>query len=174
MNRQEKIEYVEGLKRDLESAELILLTRFTGLDVPSMTEFRAKLREVGTSYRVVKNTLLRRAAEGTPCEDLVADLKGPVAIAFTGGDAVCAAKAVTDFAKVSEHLVVEAGLLSGKALLPDQVKAIAELPSLDQLRAQLLATMLAVPQKLLRVLSAPARDLVGVLEARKRALEEAA
>lgn len=164
--------YVADLEENVLGSDLILKTRFTGLDVAKMTALRTTVREVGGGYKVVKNTLLRRAAADTPAAAIAEDLKGPVALAYTSGDPVALAKALSDFAKDTEVFEIEGGLLSGKPMSTEDVTALASLPSMEQLRAQFLGVLQAVPQKLLRVLQAPSRDLVGVLAARQRALEE--
>ena len=174
MNREEKIAYVETLKEGLSSAQIVLRTRFTGLSVSRMTELRKNLRDAGVRYRVVKNTLLRRAVEGTEYESLVEDLKGPIALAYSSEDVVGVAKTLTDFAKDEELFLVENGVLSGKALSAADVVSLASLPSKDQLRGQFLSVLQSVPRNLLGVMQAPSRDLLGVLNARKDSLEDAA
>ena len=174
MRREEKIAYVESLRESLSGAQIVLRTRFTGLSVPRITELRKSLREAGVRYRVVKNTLLRHAVEGTEFESLVRDLKGPIALAFSSGDAVGVAKALTEFAKDEEIFKVENGVLSGKELSAADVVSLAALPGKDQLRAQFLSLLQSVPRDLMGVMQAPSRDMLGVLNARKESLEDAA
>ena len=173
MRREEKAQYIEKLQSALSDAEVIVTTRFTGIGVESLNKLRNDLRASGGSYRVVKNTLLRRAVNDTDMAPLVEGLKGPVALAYSSSNPVETAKALKAFSKENALLVIEGGIMSGRALSAADIDALAELPSLDQLRAQMLALLQAVPQQLLRVLQAPSRDFVGVLEARRREQEEA-
>ncbi len=173
MRKEEKTEYVAELRDALSGSQIVLRTRYQGLDVAKMTALRKDLREKGVRYKVVRNTLLRRAVEGTDYEPLVRDLKGPIALAFTEEDAVVTAKALTDFAKDEDLFTVDGGVLDGKELDASQIQSLASLPGKDQLRAQLLCLLQTVPQRLLGVLQAPARDMVGVIEARRKNLEEA-
>jgi len=173
LRRETKQEYIAGLKEQLLDSQFVLRTRFTGLDVSSMTALRANLRNSGTGYKVVKNTLLRLAVEGTQYESLVEDLKGPIALAFSSEDPVATAKVLTEFAKDAECFTLEQAVLDGKALSASDIETLAELPSMDVLRAQFLGLLQSVPQKFLGVLEAPGRELVGVLAARQRELEEA-
>lgn len=173
MIREEKAQYIENLATELSNAQVIVTTRFQGIGVDSLNILRSDLRASGASYKVVKNTLLRRAVEGTDKAPIVDGLKGPVALAYSATNAVETAKALKAFSKKNDLLVIEGGLMSGRVLSADDISALADLPSLDQLRGQFLGLLQAVPQKLLRVLQAPSRDFVGVLEARRRQQEEA-
>ena len=171
MRPEEKAQYVENLEAALSTAQVIVKTRFQGIDANDINELRSQLRTAGASYRVVKNSLLRRVVNDTDMAPLADGLKGPIALAYAEANAVDTAKALKAFGKTNKLLVIEGGLLSGKTLSADDVEALAELPSLDQLRGKLLGLLQAVPQKLLGVLQAPARDFVGVLEARRSSLD---
>ena len=173
MRREEKAQYIENLQSALSTAQVIVTTRFQGIGVEDLNELRSQLRASGASYKVVKNTLLRRAVNDTDMAPISDGLKGPVALAFNDSNAVETAKALKAFNKTNKLLVIEGGLLSGRTISADDIDALAELPSLDQLRGQFLGLLQAVPQQLLRVLQAPSRDFVGVLEARRRQQEEA-
>ena len=173
MRREEKAQYIENLQAALADAEVIVTTRFQGIGVESLNQLRSNLRASGASYKVVKNTLLRRALSDTDMAPLAEGLKGPVALAYSSTNPVETAKALNEFSKDNELLVIEGGIMAGRALTAADVEALAKLPSLDQLRGQFLGLLQAVPQQLLRVLQAPSRDLVGVLDARRRQQEEA-
>lgn len=174
MNRMEKTQEVEDLKVLFGNAQLTVLTEYIGLDVEAMTSLRRNLRKVETGYRVVKNTLARRAAAETEAEVLLQHFNGPVGVAFANEDPAAAAKALTEFAEDNDEFKIRAGLLSGGKLLETkEIEALAKLPSKDQLRAMLLGALSGVPRQFVTVLTAPSRDFVGVLAARQRQLEEA-
>lgn len=174
MNRIEKTQEVEDLKVLFGDAQLTVLTEYIGLNVESMTSLRSSLRKVETGYRVVKNTLARRATVDTDSEALNEHFTGPVGVAFASEDPAAAAKALTEFAKDHDEFKIRAGVLSGgKVLTLQQIEALAKLPSKDQLRAMLLGALSGVPRSFVTVLAAPSRDFVGVLAARQRQLEEA-
>jgi large subunit ribosomal protein L10 len=173
VRKEEKTQYVDELREAMKGSQIVLRTRYSGLNVAKMSALRKQLSESGVRYKVVRNTLLRRAVEGTDYEPLVRDLKGPIALAFTEEDAVATAKVLTDFAKGEEVFSIDIGVLDGKELSAAQIQSLASLPGKDQLRAQLLSLLQTVPQRLLGVLQAPARDMVGVIEARRKNLDEA-
>ncbi len=129
------------------------------MDVEAVNALRSQLRAVGVDYRVVKNTLLRLAAKGTDAECLEAQLQGPTAVAFAGDDPVAPAKVLADLAKASKFFELKGGVMGGKQLSVDDIKALAELPSREVLLARVLGSI-----------SAPATNFVGVLAAVPRAL----
>jgi large subunit ribosomal protein L10 len=145
---------------------------YRGLSVSEMTELRSKARSAGVYMRVVKNTLARRAIEGTDFECMQATLKGPILLAFAKDDPGAAARIIKDFAK--EHEALQAvSLAAGGQLLPgSDLARLAELPTLDQARAMLLGVMLAPMSKLVRTLAEPSAMLARTLNA--RASQEAA
>ena len=174
MNRVEKSEQVEDLKALFGDVQLMVLTKYIGLNVSEMTTLRRSLRQANAGIKVVKNTLARLATEGTDLEGLNEHFTGPIAVAYSKEDAAATAKAVSDFAKDHPKLeITTAYMPGGKLLGPSEVEALAKLPGKDQLRAKLLGAFQAVPRSLVTLLSAPQRDLVGVLSARSRQLEEA-
>ena len=172
MDRQQKSEQVEALRGIFGDTQLMVMTNFSGLDVESMVELRTKLREAGSGYRVVKNTLARLALADTH-ESASPDLfEGPVGVAYANEEPTAAAKVVSDFVKSHPKFQISLGLLAdGKILDASQVEAMGKLPGKDQLRAQLLGTMSGVPRNFLGVLNATPRNFVGVLEARRASLE---
>ena len=171
MNRLEKTQQVDELKELFDSSQLMILTKVVGLDVASMVELRSELRKVSAGYRVVKNTLAKRANADSDRDKLDPYFVGPIGIAYAKEDPAATAKVVTKFAKAHPKLEIKAGLLTGGSLLDAAaVDALGKLPGKDQLRAMLLGAMAGVPRNFLSVCNAPARGLVGVLEARRRQL----
>jgi len=161
---------VAELEQILSAVPSIVLTEYIGLGVEEITKLRRNLREANVAYKVTKNTLLIRAIKGTPVETLSEHLNGPNGIAFSlDDDPVIAAKVCLDFAKKNEKFNVKAGWVDGKALDREGVKALAALPTKDQLRGQLLALMNTPAQQLLGVFTTAQRDLLGVLTARQQA-----
>lgn len=167
VDRTQKEKQVAELRDIFSDAELVIVTHQSGLTVAESSTLRTQMREAGARFKVTKNRLAKIAAEGTPCAGLVDQFKGPTAIAYAN-EPVAAAKAALDFAKDNEKLVVLCGGLGGKVIDVDQLKALATLPSLDELRAGLLGLLQAPATKLAGVLQAPAQDMVGVLAAPAR------
>jgi large subunit ribosomal protein L10 len=137
---ERKAAVVADIKARLEAADAAVLTEYRGLTVAQIADLRAALRNAATDYKIFKNTLARRAAEDAGLSDLVGTLEGPVAIAFVrkdGGDAVTAAKALRDFAKTNDNLVLKGGILGPRVLTTADVEALADVPPRDQLLARL-------------------------------------
>ena len=173
MNRQQKTQQVSELSELFDGVQLLVLTEYTGMNVASMVEFRTKLRESQGGYRIVKNTLAKLALKDAEGEALAANFTGPVGVAYTKEDAAATAKVVTEFAKDHPELEITAGLIAGGTILDQAgIEALGKLPSKDVLRAKLLGAMSGVSQNFVRVLTAPSRDLVGVLMARSKALAD--
>ena len=167
LNISQKKELVERLSKQLEETAITLLVDYKGLTVLQVTELRAKLREAGVQMEVVKNTLLRRASEGTDTA-LMADLfKGPNAIVISKDDPVAPAKILVDFAKDNEKLEIKGAALAGKLLAEEEIKQLAKMPSKEELLAKLVYTLNAVPTNLVNVLSGVPRAFVNVLNAVK-------
>lgn len=162
-----KQEIVGELKDKFERSKVVIATNYVGLNVAQMNALRRKLRETGSEYHVVKNTLLHRAAEGNSAESLRDYFKGNTAIALHFSDPVAPAKVLIDFIKDNEKLVIKAGSLGGKLVSADGIKALADLPSRDVLLGQLLSVMNGVPTSLVRVLSGVPQKLLNVLTAIK-------
>jgi large subunit ribosomal protein L10 len=167
MNRQEKQVLIDDLKEQFGSSAHAIVVDFTGLSVPAVTEFRRKVRQAGSNYRVVKNTLALRAIKDTPLEGLAPQFDGTTGVAYTGQDPVALAKVLVDFAKDNPSLVVKAGLVSGGQILDAAgVKALSTMPSLAELRGKLLGLMQAPASRLVRLLATPQTQTVQVLRAR--------
>jgi large subunit ribosomal protein L10 len=173
MQRSEKERLVEELTERLRSTETMIVADYRGLTVSEIDELRGKLIEQGARFTVVKNTLTKRAAEAAGVEALLALLDGPTAIAFleSDGDPAAVAKAL-DQAGKADVLVVRGGLLEGAEIGAEDVKRLAKLPPADVLRAQLVGALSGSLTTVVGLFAAPARDLVGVLDARIRQLEE--
>jgi large subunit ribosomal protein L10 len=135
--RPEKVAIVAEIRRRLESSQATVVTEYRGLDVTGLATLRSRLRPAGVRYKVYKNTLVRIAVKEAGLDDLLPFLEGPVAIAFVEGDAVLAAKALSDFAGENDKLVLKGGLLGSKVLTEADVKALAKIESRDVLLAKL-------------------------------------
>jgi large subunit ribosomal protein L10 len=137
---QRKAAVVDDIRARFDGADAAVLTEYRGLTVHEIAQLRAALRPAATDYKIFKNTLARRAAEGVAAAELLSSLEGPVAIAFVrkdGGDAVVAAKALRDFAKGNPNLVVKGGVLGPRVLTAKDVDALADVPPRDELLAHL-------------------------------------
>jgi large subunit ribosomal protein L10 len=169
MNRTEKQALIDDLHTEFGRSPHAILVDFRGLSVPAVTEFRKKVRQAGSRYRVVKNSLALRALKDTPLEKLGPQFDQTTGVAYTVTDPVALAKVLVDFAKEHPALSVKGGLVSGSQVLDAEgVKALSSMPSLPELRARLLGLLSAPAQKLVRLCSAPATKLVRVLDARRQ------
>ncbi|MCE7903654.1 MAG: 50S ribosomal protein L10 [Gammaproteobacteria bacterium PRO9] len=163
---EDKKALVEEVSAIAASAQSAVAAEYRGLTVSQITELRAKARSQGVYVRVVKNTLAKRAIEGTEFACLKEALKGPLILAFSREDPGAAARVVKDFAKANEKLVTRAVAIGGTAYGPDDLERLASLPTLDQARAMLLGLLQASGTKLVRTLAEPAALLARVLAAR--------
>ena len=138
MNRDQKQAAVAEISTELEAASAVFAVDYRGISVPQAAELRSKLRENDASFTVVKNRLAKRATDGTDAAEAIDEhLVGPTALTFVHGDAVVAAKTISDFIKANDVLAYKGGLMDGAALAPEQFSAIARLPGVDALRGQL-------------------------------------
>jgi large subunit ribosomal protein L10 len=176
LTRTQKEEHVAELKEKFGRAKSVFVAEYRGLGVEATTKLRRKLRSEGGGdfeYRVEKNTLLRRAAEGSGVAPALELFEGPTAIAISYADPVRLAKVLVDYAKENEVFVLRGGVLDGKRIDQAEVAHLATLPSLEQLRGTLVGLLQAPAAQLARLLAAPAGQLARVVEARRKALEEA-
>ncbi len=173
MNIEEKKQFVQELKQRFDKCCVAILTDYKGLDVQTVTELRAKLREANIEYQVIKNTMLRLASDGTSVEAIRDSFRGPSAIALSYDDPVAPAKILTEFLKTSDKLEIKIGVMNGKVLDLSAIKALADLPSLEQLLATVLSAMIGVPRALVTALSDVPRRMVNVLQAIKEQKEAA-
>ncbi|HWR38602.1 MAG TPA: 50S ribosomal protein L10 [Patescibacteria group bacterium] len=172
---KEKQQAVADLKNKLAQTKGAVLTNYRGLNVAQDTQLRAKLRDAGVEYRVVKNTMTRIAAQELGIEGLEAYLEGPTAIAISTVDPVAPAKLIADFIKENklQMMEVKGGLLDGKVIDPNGVKALATLPPKEVLIAQVLCGMQAPIVGFVTVLSGTLRNLVYALDAVRKQKESA-
>ena len=173
MDRTEKHQFVSMLAAVFAETSMVVVTRNDGLTVAQVTDLRRRMRAAGASYKVAKNRLANLALDGTRFDGIAPLLKGPTALAWST-DPVAVAKAAVEFAKTNEKLVVLGGALGPQTLNADGVRALAELPSLDTLRAQLVGLLAAPATRLACVLQAPAGGLARVFGAYARKDDAAA
>jgi large subunit ribosomal protein L10 len=154
MNRDQKAAVVEEIVGQIRSADAVFAVDYRGISVAQAAELRDRLRDSGTKFRVVKNSLTERAADEAGAEALKAMLEGPTALAFVSGDAALAAKALNDAARAMHALEFKGGLMDSATLSADDVRSIARLPAREVLNAQLVGTIAAPITGLVRTLNA--------------------
>lgn len=164
MDRAEKSQLVETLASVFQDPGVLVVAHYAGLSVADMTSLRAQMREAGASVRVAKNRLVKLALKGTDVEHVSDLFQGPTVIAYSS-DPVAAPKVAVEFAKGHEKLVILGGAMGQTNLDPEGVKALAALPSLDELRAKLVGLISSPATKVAQVLAAPAGQLARVVGA---------
>ena len=174
MLKTDKERIVTELAAELSAAETLIVADYRGLTNKQLESLRDVLLEHGARFRIVKNTLTRRAAEQAGADALLVMLEGPTAIAFieSSGDPAAVAKALAATAKETNVLELRGGILEGKTLSSAEVAQLATLPPVDVLRGELVGAIIAPVTQLLALVSAPLRDLHGLVEARIKQLEE--
>jgi large subunit ribosomal protein L10 len=182
LTKEDKTAQAAAVRQSFDNATATVLVDFRGVNVEMITNLRARFRDAGVEYKVVKNNVVRKALEGSDLEnneELAANLVGPTAIAWSFEDPSAAAKVIKNFRKEfsdelqpkdqPEKLLVKCGLLDGQVLDAKRVeKELASLPGKDEIRASLLAQLMAPMQNLVAQLNAPAQNLALVLEAKRR------
>ena len=164
MDRSQKAESVASLSEVFNEAGVVVITRNLGMSVAQSTALRGKIRDAGASYKVAKNRLAKLAAQDTAYASLSGMLTGPTAIA-TSVDPVAAAKAIVDFAKTTDKIEIVGGAMGAFVLNAEGIKALATMPSLDELRAKLIGLIQAPATKIAQLATAPAAKLARVFAA---------
>jgi len=164
MKREEKHQQAKDLHEELKSARTVFLQGFEGLTVAQDTELRRQVSQAGARYKVVKNSLIERAAAGTEAEPAAQKLRGTTSLAYTGDDPVSLAKVLVEYAKENPALVFKAGMVEGRVVSMQEVQELAALPSREQLFAKALYVIKSPGQQLVTAISAVGRDLARVIQ----------
>jgi large subunit ribosomal protein L10 len=164
MDRAQKSELVVALNRTFNETSVVVVTRNLGLTVAQSTALRTKMREAGASYKVTKNKLAKLAVEGTTYTSISHMLTGPTALG-TSTDPVAPAKVIVEFAKTNDKLEIVGGAMGDTLLDAEGIKALASLPSLDELRSKIVGLIVAPATKLAIITQAPAAQIARVLSA---------
>lgn len=166
MLKSEKETLIKEMNDKFSRAKSIVLTEFSKVDVETITKLRKKLRDGGVEYKVLKNTLAKRAAKGTTAEVISDDFVGPMSASISYGDAVAPAKILTEFIKDMETIKIKSAVVDGKKMGAKDVQVLAKLPGLNELRAKLLGMINQPAGKLARTIKEPSNTLARVLQAK--------
>jgi len=164
VDRTEKAELVSEYRQLFQNSALVVVTHYAGMTVKEMTDFRGQLRKAGANYKVSKNRLTRLALEDTDFKGIADLFTGPTGMAFSV-DPIAAAKAAVTYAKTNEKLVILGGAFNGQVLDANGIKTLASLPSLDELRAKLLALLQTPATRIAGIMQAPAGQVARVIGA---------
>ena len=170
MDKAQKSEAVEQIKGEWTNVQSIVLAEYRGIDVPTITSIRDEFRKVGCHYKVLKNTLVRIAIQGSKLEPITKMLEGPTALIWSTDSPSQPAKVATKIAKEHEKFVIKGGYFDGQAFDAKGVQSLATMPGKDELRATLLMTLIAAPTDFVRLMAAGPTNFLYVLQARERAL----
>lgn len=163
VTRARKAEQVEKLSQELKNVSSLVVTTYTKLTVAQDFELRKTLRSSGAKYTVVKNTLAERASKGTKLEEALKNLSGVTSIAYTEGDPVALAKALSKYAKDNPEFTFKSGVVEGRVISVEQIQALATMPSKEEIYSKLLFLLSAPAQRLVTVMNATGRDLSVVI-----------
>src|SRR3989441_6131123 len=164
VTKAKKVEQVEKLGKELKSASSMVVATYSKLTVAQDYQLRKTLRGSGAKYRVVKNTLAERAAKGTKVEEVLKNLAGVTSIAYTTGDPVALAKALTKYAKDTPEFTFKAGVVEGRVISIKEIESLAAMPSKDELMSKLLFLINAPAQRLVTAMNAVGRNLAVVVD----------
>lgn len=162
--KSEKKKDIESLRKALEDSRNLFVTGYEKLRVDQDFELRKTIRGAGGSYRVVKNNIAEKASEGTPAEEVLKNLRGMTSVAYTSGDPVALAKALTAYAKVNPAFTFKAGLVEGRAIDIGAINDLATMPSKEEIFSRLLFLINAPAQRLVTAMNAVGRDLAVVVD----------
>lgn len=166
MNRKEKAQVISDLGERVKGFQAVVLTNYRGLNVDQLNHLRQRLREEKISYHVVKNTLMKLASKGTDLEKLGNYFEGPTAMAISYGDPVLLAKILSEFVKTQPSLEIKVGLIQGKVTSPEEVKALATMPSREVLLGQILGGIQGTASQLGTVIYNAIKQVLGIIQAR--------
>ena len=164
VSRAKKTEQVEALSGELQKVSSVIVTTYSKLTVAQDYELRKALRSSGAKYRVVKNTLAARASKGTKVEEALKDLSGVTSIAYTEGDPVALAKALSKYAKDNPEFTFKAGVVEGRVISIKEIQALATMPSKEEIYSKLLFLLNAPAQRLVTAMNAVGRNLAVVVD----------
>jgi large subunit ribosomal protein L10 len=169
---QAKVESVEALKKRLGTAKTAVLTEYRGLTVRQISDLRKQLKATASEYKVVKNRLARIAVKDSPLSPLAPHLQGPTGLVISAQDPVGVAKTLQAFVRANPALTIKVGLVEGAVLEASALRALADLPSKEALRAQLVGALQGPMSQLVSLLTAPHRELLRILQARSESAPE--
>jgi large subunit ribosomal protein L10 len=172
MEKSQKSAVVDEIKNEWRNVQSIVLADYRGLDVPTITSMRDEFRKVGCHYKVLKNTLVRIAIQGSKIEPMSTLLVGPTAVIWSTDSPSAPAKLATKIAKENEKFIIRGGYFDGQVFDKKGVESLATMPGKDELRAKLLMTFLAAPTDFVRLLAAAPTNFLYALSARERQLAE--
>ena len=171
MNRKEKELIISDLSKKIEGYKAVVLTHYRGLNVEQINQLRKRLREEKVDYHVIKNTLMRLASKGTDLEKLNDYFEGPTAIAVSYGDPILLAKVLSEFTKTHPSLEIKVGLIEGRVSPPEEVKALATMPSREVLLTQILGEIQMLGGQVVGAILSILQQMLGVIQSRADQLE---